>query len=103
MYIQDRPGRAGELEALGVDAIFIHCGFDEANYHPERKQYHGVGEVLDAVKTIPVGVACDLKEDALEAVKLGVHWVTFGLPILASPENLAACKEYVDAIHNARN
>ncbi len=95
------PERAKELEEMGVDALFIHCGFDEANHTPGRKQYDGAEKIVEAVN-IPVGIAVDLKEDALEAVKAGVSWVTFGLPILSSPDNFEACKEYVDALHNAR-
>ena len=102
MYVKDGPKRARELELLGVDALFVHLGFDEASHNPLRRQYDGVAEVMDAVESIPVGVACDLKDAALEAIERGVSWVTFGLPILASPQNFDACKEYIDAVHNAR-
>lgn len=95
------PQRAKEVEALGVDAIFIHCGFDEANHTPGRKQYDGAEAIVEAV-SIPVGIAVDLKEDALEAVKAGVSWVTFGLPILASPDNFEACRDYIETLHHAR-
>lgn len=95
------PQRAKEVEALGVDAIFIHCGFDEEKHTPGRKQYDGAEAIVEAVN-IPVGIAVDLKEDALEAVKAGVSWVTFGLPILSSPDNFEACKDYVETLHHAR-
>ena len=76
--------RAKEVEALGVDYLMIHVGFDQAKYDKGRKQFDGVKEVAEAVN-IPVGVATFGVEDALEAISLGASWVTQGEPLLTAP------------------
>lgn len=101
--VEDAPARAQEVEAMGVDGICIHFGFDESQYNKTRNQYDGVREVKQAVG-IPVSCAADTLDAAIEAVKQGADWVFFGADYLneAAPEKLAPLTHYVDTIHNFR-
>ena len=51
--VEELPQRAQECEAMGVDGICIHFGFDESQYNKRRRQSDGVRAVKNAVK-IPV-------------------------------------------------
>lgn len=99
--VADAPQRAQEMEALGVDGICIHFGFDESQYNKTRRQSDGVREVKAAVN-IPVSCAADTLTEAIEAMKQGADWVFFGADYLneAKPEKLSPLKHYVDTIHN---
>lgn len=101
--VADAPKRAQEVEAMGVDGICIHFGFDESQYNKTRRQSDGLREVKNAV-SIPVSCAADTLEEAIEAMKQGADWVFFGADYLneASPEKLPPLKHYVDTIHNCR-
>ena len=101
--VEDAPARAQEVEALGVDGICIHFGFDESQYNKKRRQSDGLKAVKDAVN-IPVSCAADTLEEASEAMKQGADWVFFGADYLneASPEKLPPLKHYVDTVHNCR-
>lgn len=101
--VEDAPRRAQEVEAMGVDAICIHFGFDESQYNKKRRQSDGLREVKAAVK-IPVSCAADTLEEAIEAMKQGADWVFFGADYLneAKPEKLEPLKHYVDTVHNCR-
>lgn len=101
--VNELPQRAQECEAMGVDGICIHFGFDESQYNKRRHQADGVREVKAAVK-IPVSCAADTLEDAIDAMKQGADWVFFGADYLneAKPEKLAPLKHYVDTVHNCR-
>lgn len=101
--VTDAPKRAQEVEAMGVDGICIHFGFDESQYNKTRRQSDGLREVKNAV-SIPVSCAADTLEEAIEAMKQGADWVFFGADYLneASPEKLPPLKHYVDTIHNCR-
>ena len=93
--------RAKELEALGVDAVYVHFGSDESKYDKVRFPYDGVEEVYEAVE-IPVGVGSFSLEDALEGLRRGASWVVMGGPLLTSPDDYAQFKEFVDAVHAFR-
>lgn len=101
--IEDAPARAQEVEALGVDGICIHFGFDESLYNKKRCQSDGLKAVKDAV-SIPVSCAADTLEEAIKAMKQGADWVFFGADYLnkATPEKFEPLKHYVNTIHNCR-
>jgi len=89
--------RARELEALGVDFLMIHLGFDEARDEPARRAADGLAEVVAAVG-IPVGVAAFELSDALEAVRGGASFVVQGEPLLSRPEAEKELRAYISAV-----
>jgi len=89
--------RARELEALGVDYVMIHLGFDEARDEPARRATGGLEEVVAAVG-IPVGVAAFTLDDALEAIRKGASFVVQGEPLLSRPDAEKELREYISAV-----
>ena len=99
--LEDLATRAAELEALGVDAVFVHFGFDESKYDKTRKSYDGVREVYEAVE-IPVGVGAFNLEEAKEGLSRGASWITVGAPVLTKPDDYEQFKSFVDGVHSFR-
>lgn len=84
MLCPDKPKRAKEAEALGVDLIIVHTGFDERNMIKGLSPLDDLQPVLDAV-TIPVQAVGGLSIDqAIETAKLGAKVVVFGAPLVIS-------------------
>jgi 3-hexulose-6-phosphate synthase len=89
--------RAKELEALGVDYIMLHLGFDESKYNKSRRPSDGLKEVTAAVK-LPVGVGVFSKSDSLQAVKDGASWIILGEPVLSAPDALEQMTDIIRAV-----
>jgi 3-hexulose-6-phosphate synthase/6-phospho-3-hexuloisomerase len=84
MLCPDKPGRARQAQALGVDYIIVHTGFDERNMIPGLSPLDDLAEVLAAV-TIPVQAVGGLTiEQAIETLALGAEIVVFGAPLVIS-------------------
>lgn len=84
MLCPDKPGRARQAQALGVDYIIVHTGFDERNMIPGLSPLDDLAEVLAAV-TIPVQAVGGLTIDqAIETLALGAEIVVFGAPLVIS-------------------
>jgi len=99
--LEDLSTRAKELEALGVDAVYVHFGFDQSKYDKTRRPYDGVKEVYEAVE-IPVGVGVFNLEEAKEGLSRGASWITVGAPVLTTPDDYEQFKKFVDAVHAFR-
>lgn len=84
MLCPDKPRRAKEAEALGVDYIIVHTGFDERNMIQGLSPLDDLQGVLDAV-SIPVQAVGGLSVDqAIETLRLGAQIVVFGAPLVIS-------------------
>jgi 3-hexulose-6-phosphate synthase/6-phospho-3-hexuloisomerase len=84
MLCPDKPRRAREAQALGVDYIIVHTGFDERNLIPGLSPLDDLPAVLAAV-TIPVQAVGGLSIDqAIETLELGAAIVVFGAPLVIS-------------------
>jgi 3-hexulose-6-phosphate synthase len=94
---QNLAQRARELEALGVDYLMIHLGFDEARDEPSRRATDGLEEVIAAVR-IPVGVGTFKLDEALEAVRKGASFVVQGEPLLSGPNAEKDLRDYIAAV-----
>ena len=90
--VRNLAQRAAEVEALGVDYVMLHLGFDEARADPSKHALDGLEEVLGAV-TIPVGVGTFAPEEALEAVRMGASFVVQGEPLLRACEFIVRWSE----------
>jgi len=75
LAVKDKPKRAKEVEQLGVDAIFVHTGFDERRLDPSRNPLLDLPDVLGSVQ-IPVAVGGGItSETANKAVAMGAQLV----------------------------
>ena len=84
MLCADKPARARQAQALGVDYIIVHTGFDERNYIPGLSPLHDLPAVLSAVD-IPVQAVGGLSvEQAIETLDMGAKMVVFGAPLVIS-------------------
>jgi 3-hexulose-6-phosphate synthase/6-phospho-3-hexuloisomerase len=84
MLCPDKPGRACQAEAMGVDYIIVHTGFDERNMTPGASPLDDLPAVLAAVD-IPVQAVGGLTiEQAIQTLALGAQMVVFGAPLVIS-------------------
>ena len=84
MLCPDKPARARQAQALGVDYIIVHTGFDERNMIPGLSPLDDLPAVLAAVD-IPVQAVGGLSvEQAIETLSLGAEIVVFGAPLVIS-------------------
>ena len=106
MLCPDKPARARRAEALGVDYIIVHTGFDERNLEPERTPLEDLEAVMDAV-SIPVQAVGGLSvEQAIATIGMGAEIVVFGAPLVIAGDAFRAAsddfgglmKEIVDTI-----
>ena len=98
MLCPDKPGRAAQAEALGVDYIIVHTGFDERNMIPGLSPLDDLADVLAAV-TIPVQAVGGLSiEQALHTLDLGAEIVVFGAPLVISGSEFKAAADDFEAI-----
>lgn len=98
MLCADKPGRAREAEALGVDYIIVHTGFDERNMVKGLSPLDDLGPVLEAV-TIPVQAVGGLSvEQALQTLEMGAKIVVFGAPLVISGSEFRAASDDFEGI-----
>lgn len=89
MLCPDKPARARQAQALGVDVIIVHTGFDERNQTPGLSPLLDLPAVLAAVD-IPVQAVGGLSvEQAIETLHMGAQIVVFGAPLVISGQAFA--------------
>jgi 3-hexulose-6-phosphate synthase/6-phospho-3-hexuloisomerase len=96
----DVAGRAGEVESMGVDAVYIHWGADQKAADPGRDSQRDLAAVVERVK-VPVGIATWSVEDALRAMKLGAGIFVIGYPIIGQQDMEDGLRRYVDSVRAA--
>lgn len=84
MLCPDKPKRAREAQAMGVDYIIVHTGFDERNMIKGLSPLDDLPAILEAV-TIPVQAVGGLSIDqAIQTLAMGAEIVVFGAPLVIS-------------------
>jgi len=84
MLVQDKVAEAKRVEALGVDYIILHTGFDERHEEVGLTPMTDIEAVSKAVK-IPIQAVGGLSiEQAIKAPKLGAPLVVIGAPLVIS-------------------
>jgi 3-hexulose-6-phosphate synthase len=84
MLCPNKPRRAREAQALGVDYIIVHTGFDERNMIKGLSPLDDLPGVLAAVD-IPVQAVGGLSIDqAIQTLEMGAQIVVFGAPLVIS-------------------
>jgi len=96
MQVNDKPARAKELAALGVDYICIHVSIDEQMVGGNPlADVKAVSEVVD----IPIAVAGGINsETASLAVKNGASIVIIGGAIIKATDVVGATRDIVQSI-----
>jgi 3-hexulose-6-phosphate synthase/6-phospho-3-hexuloisomerase len=90
MLCPDKPRRARGAEALGVDYIIVHTGFDERNMVKGLSPLDDLPGVLEAV-SIPVQAVGGLSvEQAIQTLAMGAKIVVFGAPLVISGSEFKA-------------
>lgn len=91
----DVAGRAAQLEAMGLDSVYVHWGADQRKERPEYDALTELAAVVERVK-IPVGVGTFSVEDGGRAVRAGAKILVIGVPLIQAEDVEAALREYVE-------
>ena len=98
MLCPDKAGRAREAEALGVDYIIVHTGFDERNMIPGLSPLDDLPGILNAVN-VPVQAVGGLSiEQALQTLEMGAEIVVFGAPLVISGDEFKVASTDFESI-----
>lgn len=94
--------RAAELEAMGLDSVYVHWGADQRNEKPEHDPLTDLPGVIERV-SIPVGAGTFSVEDGVRAFKMGAGIAVIGVPLIQTVDVESALREYVDRVKSAWN
>lgn len=98
MLCPDKPKRAREAQAMGVDIIIVHTGFDERNMIHGLSPLDDLPSILAAV-TIPVQAVGGLTvEQAIQTLEMGAQIVVFGAPLVISGSEFKAAGDNFEDI-----
>lgn len=98
--VRDQAGRAREVEAMGVDSVYLHYGADQWRKDPGKDGTQWVPSVRAAVKC-PLGCGTFGIEDAVKAASMGTDVLVIGHPLISGPDPLGALKEYCQRVREA--
>jgi 3-hexulose-6-phosphate synthase/6-phospho-3-hexuloisomerase len=96
----DKVGRARQVEAMGVDVVYIHFGADERAEDPSQDTMPLVPSVRAAVG-VPVGASTFDVTGGAVAVRAGADVVVIGYPLIAGPDSEELLTEYVRQARDA--
>lgn len=96
----DVAGRAAEVEALGVDSVYVHWGSDQRVLDPGRDPQVDLRAVVERIK-VPVGIATFSVEDGVRAIRQGAGIAVIGYPLIGQPNFEDLLREYVDEVKAA--
>lgn len=96
----DVASRAAEVEAMGVDSVYIHWGSDQRTLDPERDPQKDLRAVAERIK-VPIGIATFSVEDGVRAVRNGVGVAVIGFPLIGLPNVEDELRRYVDEVKAA--
>lgn len=91
----DVPGRAAQLEAMGIDSVYVHWGADQRRELPHHDPLTDLPAVVERVK-IPVGVGTFAVEEGVRAFQLGASIAVIGVPIIQASDVEGELRRYVE-------
>ncbi|MBU0715307.1 MAG: orotidine 5'-phosphate decarboxylase [Verrucomicrobia bacterium] len=95
----DKVATARQMQALGVDWIIVHTGYDERRYVQGVSPLNDLPAVLKAV-SIPVQAVGGLTiEQALESIQMGARSLVIGAPLAIQADRFAAGDEFENILH----
>lgn len=89
------PVRAEQLEAMGIDSVYVHWGADQRREDPGHDALADLPAVLERV-SIPVGVGTFSVEDGVRAFSLGASIAVIGVPLILESDVEGALRRYVE-------
>jgi 3-hexulose-6-phosphate synthase/6-phospho-3-hexuloisomerase len=95
----DVAARAAEVEAMGVESVYVHWGSDQKAEDSSRDPQLDLRAVVERV-SIPVGIATFSAEDGVRAIKQGAKIVVIGFPVIGHADVEGALREYVGALRS---
>ena len=87
--------RAIQMEAMGVDSVYVHWGADQRNEVKDYDPLTYLAEVVGSV-SIPVGVGTFSVADGVRAMELGADIVVIGVPLIQAQDVEGALREYIE-------
>jgi 3-keto-L-gulonate-6-phosphate decarboxylase len=96
----DVAGRAAEVEAMGVDSVYVHWGSDQRNADPSRDPHLDLRAVVERV-SVPVGVATFSAEECVRAIRQGAKIAVIGFPLIGQPDPEGELRRYVGTVKEA--
>jgi 3-hexulose-6-phosphate synthase len=94
------PERAAEVEAMGVDSVYIHWGADQKAANPTRDPQLDLRAVVERI-SIPIGIATFTVEDGVRAMSNGAGVAVIGFPLIAEDDVVEALRRYVGEVKAA--
>ncbi len=91
----DVPERAAQLEAMGVDSVYVHLGADQRNENPALSPFAGLEETVARVK-VPVGVGTFSVGEGRTAFRLGAAIAVIGVPLITAENPEEELRRYVE-------
>ena len=98
--VRDQVLRAREVEAMGVDGIYLHYAADQWRKDPSKDSTQWVPSVAASVKCM-LGAGTFGVDDAVKAVSNGVDLVAIGHPLISGPDPLGALTEFCKRVREA--
>ena len=92
--------RAREVEAMGVDFVYLHWGADQRNENPKGDAIAELPALKQAVH-IPVGAATWSTEDGIRAFQMGADIAVIGMPLIAAADVEGALRDFVQRARGA--
>jgi 3-hexulose-6-phosphate synthase len=90
----DGPRRAFEVEALGMDSVYIHYGADQRSEDPSRDPLLFLDDIAGKTR-VPVGVGTFSVENGVEGAQRGAGIFVIGVPLILEDDPAPALREYV--------
>lgn len=99
--VSDPISRAQELVELGVDAIYLHYGYDEQNEDLDADPSLEYLAELKRLISLPIGIVTPNTEAGEAAARIGADVLLVSHPFLVGPEAEAKLGDYVRRVRAA--
>ncbi len=96
LYASPNVGRrAEEVEAMGVDGLYVHWGADQRKDDPRRDPLADLGEVVARAR-VPVGISTFSVEDAVRGLRQGAGIAVIGVPLIEAADVEGELRRYIE-------
>jgi 3-hexulose-6-phosphate synthase len=91
----DVAGRAAQMEAFGVDSVYVHWGSDQLREMPDRDPLLDLRAVVERV-SLPVGIGTFSVADGVRGFQEGASIGVIGMPLIQADDVEGVLREYVE-------
>lgn len=96
----DVGARAEQMQAFGVDSVYVHWGADQRNAMPDRDPLADLPAVRERV-TLPLGIGTFSVQNGVDAFRMGADIAVIGGPLIQEADVEAALRRYVQEAKSA--